>query len=412
MRALLFALMAEGQSIIHNYLPSPDTEAMIQAIIALGAQVTRRDNVLFVQGTAGNLSATSCPLNAGNSGQVLRFIPALAILSPHSIILTGDASITSNRPIAPLVGALEQLGATACYLEKVGFAPFEICGPIHAGKATLSGIDSQPVSGLLMALSFLPNPSELTIQDPHEEPWIALTLWWLKKFGAVVEHSDYKHYYIHGGLHIKGFEVTIPGDYSSAAFPLAASLVTARPVTLLNLLANDPQGDKELLIDLQKNGAPLLIKDDHVEIISNKTTLQGGTIDVNRYIDAVPILATLACFASSPTKLINARPARFKESDRLFAMQQELTKMGAQIESTNDTLTIYPSSLQPAELFSHHDHRIAMALCIAALGAPGISTIQNVRCIDKSYPQFTQHLQELGHEITSSSDSLRISGLG
>jgi 3-phosphoshikimate 1-carboxyvinyltransferase len=245
-----------------------------------------------------------------------------------------------------------------------------------------------------MACSFLPKATELIVDDPHEQPWIDLTLYWLKKFGARVEHRDYQTYHIEGGLSVAPFDVTIPADFSSAIFPLAASLITGRKVELENLDFDDPQGDKELYRLLRQG-------------------FVGGEVDVNRFIDGVPILAAVACYGKEKTRLVNAYPARFKESDRLHAIQTELQKMGANIESTKDTLTIYPSRLYGANLFSHHDHRIAMALSVAALGARGPSTIDSISCISKSYPNFVQDMQTIGYDLKqTSSDSLWIPGLG
>jgi len=359
---------------------------MIEAIRALGATVDVQQDILLVKGTGGVLLKPKQHIECGNSGQVLRFIAALGAITTHPIALQGDNSIAKLRLTQPLVEGLQQLGV------KVKTSPLTVQGPLQPGTARFSGLDSQPVSALLMACSFLSEPTELFVHDPHEQPWIDLTLYWLKKFGAKVEHRDHQYYRIEGGLSIDGFDVTIPADFSSAAFPLAAALLTNRELHIENLDFNDPQGDKELF---------LLLKQD----------FQGGEVDINRFIDGVPILAVFACYGKKTTRIINAYPARFKESDRLQAMQTELQKMGAKIESTQDTLTIYPSALRGVNLFSHHDHRIAMALSIAALCAKGPSTIDSIACIDKSYPNFIHDMQTIGYDFKKATpDSLWISG--
>jgi 3-phosphoshikimate 1-carboxyvinyltransferase len=275
----------------------------------------------------------------------------------------------------------------------------------------ISGLDSQPVSGILIATSFLKDPSEIFVKNPHEQPWIDLTLDWLNRFGISIRHQNYRHYVVPGGLKIQSFSTTIPGDFSTAAFPIVASMITGKSLVLTHLPYDDSQGDKELISLLREKGALIDWEGDRITVHGG--LFEGGTIDVNPFIDAVPILATLACFGKSPTTLVNAFPARFKESDRLAAIQEELSKMGARIESTKDTLTIYPSTLQGATLYSHRDHRIAMALCIAALKGKGSSEIHETGCISKSYPQFQKDLQELGHDIRSSSfDTLLVSEYG
>lgn len=410
MRALLFALMAKGTSHIHSPLCSPDIDSMLKAIEALGAKITKENDHLIITGTGGHFQQPLAPIDAGNSGQVLRFIAAIASLNTHPILFTGDDSLCSNRPIRPLIHALKQLGIHAKHLQTEGFAPVELTGPLQAGTAILSGFDSQPVSGLLMACSFLPGPTNLIVEDPREHPWIDLTLHWLKKFGMCIEHQDYRRYHIPGHLAIDHFTITIPGDFSSAAFPIAAGIVTQREVQLNNLFRDDPQGDKWLFNLLQDRGSLLTIASDHLHL-APQALFFGGEIDVNPIIDAVPILAVLGCFGQTPTILRNAQPARLKESDRLSSIQAELTKMGAQITSTHDTLTILPAPLHGAELFSHHDHRIAMALAVAALGAKGPSTIQASQCIAKSFPGFVDHMQRLGHDLrATSNDSLWVSG--
>lgn len=364
---------------------------MIEAIKSFGAKIDKQQNILYVEGTGGVLKKPMHSIECGNSGQVLRFMAALAALSSHLTAFQGDHSIAKLRLTQPLIEGLRQLGA------KVEASPLTVQGPLQPGVARFSGLDSQPVSALLIACSFLASPTELFIDDPHEQPWIDLTLYWLRRFGAKIQHRDHRYYHIQGGLSIEGFDAIIPSDFSSAVFPLAASLITKQemhPALLQNLDFDDPQGDKELF--------SLLTQGFH-----------GGKVDVNCFIDGVPILAAFACYAKKPTYLINACPARFKESDRLYAMQTELQKMGAKVESTQDTLTIYPSPLHGADLFSHHDHRIAMALSIAALGAQGSSTLRAINCIDKSYPNFVHVMQTLGHDLKKATpDSLWVSGIG
>lgn len=376
MRALILALHGK-HSVIHDYLPSPDTEAMLKAIQQLGAKITRSPQTLKVVGQGLPQNGL---IDAGNSGQVLRFGAAMAALSSAAISFTGDQSIRTNRPITPLFSSLEQLGAT--------IEGWSVQGPISPGSATLCGKDSQPVSALLMAASFLKGPTELFVTDPGETPWIDLTLSWMKELGAQITHENYEHYHIKGSFHYEGFEKKIPGDWSSAAFPLIASLIRGESLTICNCDPGDSQGDKKIIPLLETMGAKFIVSGNTLTVIPQN--LQGLTIDVSPFIDAVPILAVLGCFTSSPLTLVNAAMARKKESDRLSAISLELKKMGARIEEKEDGLVIYPSALQGARLFSHHDHRIAMALAIAALGSKGDSVIEGASCIAKSYPNFRE----------------------
>ncbi len=256
------------------------------------------------------------------------------------------------------------------------------------------------MSGLLIATSFLKGTTQLTVTDPGEKPWIDLTLSWLKRLGGQVVHENYERYTIQGHLRYNGFEMTIPGDFSSAAFPLVAAILTNSTLTLENLDYEDSQGDKKIVEILKEMGAHLEIHQEEKRItVRAGPVLKGITIDANAIIDAVPILAVLGCFSSGKMEITNAAIARKKESDRLHAISTELRKMGAQIEEREEGLIIHQAHLKGASLNSHADHRIAMALAVAAMGAKGSSTIHNCGCIAKSYPSFVDDFRNLGAEI-------------
>jgi 3-phosphoshikimate 1-carboxyvinyltransferase len=393
-RALLFALMAKGKSRIHHPLPSPDTFAMLDAIRCLGAKVDMENESLIIEGVAGKLHAAEDVIQCGNSGQVLRFIGALAALSSSYTVLTGDMSIRHNRPVLPLLNGLTQLGALAVSTRMDGFAPIIVKGPCQGGKATISGEDSQPVSGLLILGAFV--PLELHVTKAGEKPWIDLTLSWFDRLGIHCENTNYEHYKMKEKSQIKGFEYTAPGDFSSAAFPIAAALVTHSELILHNIDMKDVQGDKAIIPTLQSMGAQFETHGSQLHVKAAQT-LKGTRIDVNDFVDALPILAVIGCFASGKTEIVNGAIARQKESDRIHCIAAELKKMGADIEEKPDGLIIRPAKLHGAhDLQSHHDHRLAMALSIAALGAHGDSTIHGVDCVGKSYPTFFQDLFHLG----------------
>lgn len=396
-RSLLFALMAKGKSRIRHPLPSPDTFAMLDAIRHLGAKIDTDREALIIDGVAGKLQPAEDIIQCGNSGQVLRFIGSLAALSSNYTVLTGDLSIRHSRPVKPLLEALTELGALAISTRQDGFAPIVIKGPIKKKVATLDGADSQPVSGLLMLGAF--TPLELHVKNPGEKPWIGLTLNWFDRLNIPYENKNFEHYIMKGGAKLHGFEYTVPGDFSSAAFSLAAGLVTQSEVTLENIDLSDAQGDKAIIPALESMGArfeshgsKLVVKKGH--------PLNGVKIDINDFIDALPILAVVACFANSPTEIVNAAIARHKESDRIHCIATELKKMGANIEERPSGLLIKPAQLQGSmELESHHDHRLAMALFVAALGAHGESAIAGVECTAKSYPTFFDDFRKLGVHI-------------
>lgn len=397
LRALLFSLMAKGKSHIRHPLPSPDTFVMLDAIRRLGAKVDIEKNTLLIHGVGGKLQPAEDVIQCGNSGQVLRFIGALAALSPSYTILTGDLSIRHNRPVKPLLDALHQLGAFAISSRLDGHAPIVVKGPLKGGTATLSGEDSQPVSGLLMLGAF--TPLELHVTNPGEKPWVGLTLSWLTRLGIPYEQHNFEHYKMKGGASIDGFQYTVPGDFSSAAFPLVASLVTHSELTLDNIDLNDVQGDKAILPILELMGARFTTEGSKLTV-KKSSGLKGIRIDVNDLIDALPILAVAGCFASGQTELVNGAIARKKESDRIHGIATELKKMGADIEERPDGLLIRPAKLRGAtHLQTHADHRLCMALSVAALAAEGESTLHGIEYTAKSYPSFFQDFRAIGAQM-------------
>lgn len=399
MRAILLASMAGGQSRVRHPLPSPDAEAMIKACRALGAKITEQLDELEIAGTGGNLQVPADVIDVGNSGQVLRFGAAMAARLPQYTVFTGDNSVRTLRPMQPMLEALSGLGVFAVSSKGDGKAPIIVRGPAKAGKIRMNGADSQPVSAMLMLGACLPGSTEIEVDNPGEKPWIDMTLHWLDSLGVQYEHRDYAWYRVNGRGIWPGFDYTVPGDWSSAAFPLAAALVTNSEVTLRNMDINDPQGDKAVLEMFRCMGANIEVDEAAKTVaVRRHNGLNGIEVDVNTAIDAVPILATVACFAKSPTTISGAAIARQKESDRIAAISTELGKMGAKIKEFPDGLTVYPAELHGAETESRHDHRIAMSLAVAGLTCGG-TIINDTACVAKSFPGFAQAMQGIGAKI-------------
>lgn len=400
LRAILFASLAKGDSIIENYLPSPDALAMIEACRSLGANIEISKTRLNIRGIDGKIDKAEDVINAGNSGIVLRFIAAIAGLGTLPIVITGDHSIRHQRPMKPLTTALTQLNVSAISTKGDGFAPIIIQGPLKPGKAFVVGSDSQPVSALLIASAFASGPIEIRVENPGELPWISLTLGWFDKLGISYKNDNFETYKIPGRSNIKGFDYKVPGDFSSASFPIAAALVTNSEVTLKNLDINDSQGDKKLIYVLQEMGANIVVDAEQRLIhIGKGPSLKGIEIDINDFVDAIAILAVIGCYAEGETNIINAGVAREKECDRISCITKELKKMGAQIIEHAEGLTIKHSKLKGAVVHSHNDHRMVMSLAVAGLGAQGETEIRSVDCVSKTYPNFYDDFKTLKADI-------------
>lgn len=395
MRALCFALLTEDPSVIYNPLPSPDTQAMIPALRLLGAQVDCFPDRIEVK---GGLKPAEDVIDCGNSGLVLRLIGAVSSLLPSYTILTGDSSIRHRRHVKPLLEGLNQLGASAVSARGDDHAPIIIHGLLKGGIAQISGEDSQPVSGLLIAAALAPEKTELFVQNPGELPWVALTLCWLDRFHIPYENNNFEHYKIAGGATIPGFTYTVPGDWSSALYPIAAALATNSEITLQGLDFDDPQGDKEVVTLLQNMGARITIG--HRSITVHKgSQLVGARIDIGRFIDAITLLPVLACQAKGPTHIYGGAIARLKESDRIRSIVSQLKKMGAKIEETSDGMIVHPSELKGAAVTCFEDHRMALALSVAALMAQGPTEITGIETVAKSFPGYFEALKTLGAHV-------------
>lgn len=400
LRALLFASLAQGKSFLVSPLVANDVETMVQACRMLGAKIFKQEEGIEVEGVGGRPALPENVIDAGNSGIALRFLGAVSALSEGYTVITGDLSLRSNRQVGPLLKGLSQLGAFAVSTRNNGMAPIVVKGPMHAGKVDIDGQDSQPVSALLIAAAFLEGMTEIYVRDPGEKPWVDMTLHWLRKLSVPVYCEEHRYYRVQGIPKYPGFEMAISGDFSSAAFPLVAALITQGEVLVGNLDIDDPQGDKRLLTTLKEMGASLQIDTKERRVsLSPSSCPEGRTIDVNDMIDALPILAVVGCFAQGKTRLVNALSARYKESDRIFAICKELSKMGARIKELEDGLEISPAALKGAVVSSHGDHRIAMALAVAGMAASGQTRIEEAECIGKTYASFASQMQELGGRV-------------
>lgn len=397
-RALLFALLAQGTSTIKHPLESPDTALMLEAIQKLGAKVQKENNQLIIEGVGLNLKPPKKAIDAGNSGLILRLIGALGTLMPTEMTITGDHSLQTRRPVKPLLDALNQLGGFAKSITGSGYAPIQVRGPLKGGTCTLDGKDSQPVSALLIASSFAQKNSDIYVTNPGEKPWIDLTLSWFDFLKLPYENHNYTHYKIPGRASLSSFERTIPGDFSSLAFPVAAALITESEISIENVSMEDCQGDKKVLNILEQMGARFEINKNTLHVKKNGP-LQGVVIDINDTIDALPILAVIGCFAKGETILTNGAIARTKECDRIHSIATELKKMGGDIEEKEEGLVMRNSILKGATLETYQDHRLALSLTVAALGAEGSSVILNGTCAAKTYPTFKKDLIKLGANI-------------
>lgn len=398
-RGIIGGLMASGVSVLHAPLTSDDTISVLDAACALGASAEKSVDKWVIAGTGGKLTDPGKVLDLGNSGTGLRMLGAVAANAPFQIRFDGDDSLRS-RLMQGELDALEKLGVKVS--SNAGKAPLSVHGPIKGGNVMVDGTTSQFISALLFASAFAENDSCFMLPLLNEKPYVRLTLKWLDMLGVRLERGhDLQYFKMYGRQTYKPFEYTIPADFSTAAFPLVAAIIAGRGegVQIANLDFDDVQGDKEVFRHLENMGAKYVSTADALTVLPGKLT--GKEIDLNSTPDALPAMAVAAALAEGRTGLLNVPQARLKETDRIACMARELRKMGAKIEELPDGMVIYGGSLHGSmELESHHDHRVAMSLAVAALAAEGESVINNAECAAVTYPGFVGDMKRLGADIT------------
>jgi len=399
-RALIMAALAEGTSRIVAPAVSNDWMRGIEALEMFGAQIhPKADKVWDVVGTGGNIETPEDVIDCGNSGIILRFFMALAACCEGYTVLSGDESIRRIRLCQPLIDALNQLGAWAVSTKNDGHAPVVVRGRLKGGRAEIEGMDSQPVSALLIAAALADAPSEITVHRPGERPWVGVTLDWLGRCGVDFSNENFERYLVRGKSRWGGFEATIPLDWSAALYPVVAGLVCpGSEVRVPGLDANDSQGDKAVIDVLREMGADIEITDDG-EVIARTSLLTGREIDCNDFIDQFMLLAVVGACAEGETVLTNAEICRHKECDRIAEVCKALKAMGAEVVERSDGLVIRKSRLRGVAIDSRSDHRMVMTMAVAGMMAEGQTRISDVECIKKTFPAFVDQMLVLGCDI-------------
>lgn len=398
-RMVIAAALSEGTSRISNPLFSEDTEAALRAVKALGAEFKAEDDCWAITG-AKQLKAPKEPIDCGESGATLRFMIPVAALAEGVSTLLFRGSL-ERRPVEPLLGCLKDLGVEA-HVGKVGDvdAVFVNGGGIVGGKTKIAGdISSQFISGLLFACPLAKTATEISLTSPLESAdYVKMTEAVLSNH-AVKVGVEARSIAIPANQAYKAAYGVVPGDFSSAAFLLAAAAMTQSKVTVSNLSYEAVQGDKAILTILKRMGVEGKVCRGSVEIVGTGKPLKPIDVDAKNIPDLVPAIAVLACCAEGTSHISGAKRLRLKESDRIASIYSALSRMGAQIVIAEDSLNITGTELHGAFIDPHNDHRIAMAAAVAAIVADGKTTISHAECIRKSYPQFFHHLKQLGVEV-------------
>jgi 3-phosphoshikimate 1-carboxyvinyltransferase len=395
-RGIIFGLLADGVSEIKNPLDAEDTRSCVRCCRLLGADI-RTGKTWRIKGVGGEIAVPEEPLYVGNSGTTLGNLVAVSALGKASVTLDGDSSIRS-RPFLPLLNALSLLGVETSSRNNLGKCPITVRGPLRGGTATVDGITSIYITPFLVACPLADENTILNVIPPvNERSYIRMTMNWLDFLHCSYTTSNFTNIRILGGQSYTSFKRTIPGDASSAAFPICAAAATSSEVTIRGLDLEDPQGDKAIIEYLRKMGAE--IEPTEECLILHPSTLTGTTLDLTDTPDLFPILCVMGCAAEGETVLQNIEVTRMKETDRVKAMTAELKKMGGTLIEAEPELHIKKSTLHGAKVRGYNDHRIVMALAVAGMIAAGTTVIDSAESISVTYPTFVESMQQLGANI-------------
>jgi len=403
-RSVILGAISKGETRINGFLEGEDTLRTLGAFENCGVEWRREDDCIIIMGRGRDgLKEPLFPIDLGNSGTGMRLLAGLFSGIDMFVVLTGDASL-SSRPMGRVTEPLRKMGARIDGRGQGDYAPLAIRGASLNGiKYELPVASAQLKSALLLAGLWA--EGETWIREPG--PARDHTELMLEEFGAATNHQEDGWIGIKGGKgeRLEGREIFVPGDISSAAFFIVAALVApGAKLTVRNVGVNPTRtGILDILRDMGANIEEKNLKqsggEPRADLVVHPGSLVGCEVRggrVVRAIDEFPVLAVAAAYAQGDTVIAEAEELRVKESDRIASITKELTKMGAGIEEKPDGMIIHGGRpLKGVEVDSHGDHRIAMALAVAALGAEGKTAILNTDCIATSFPDFERLLKEV-----------------
>ncbi|ANH80653.1 3-phosphoshikimate 1-carboxyvinyltransferase [Niabella ginsenosidivorans] len=418
-RACAAALLSTKKAIITNPGHSNDDKAAQGIIKALGAVITLvNDETIEINSSflddPGNIRSKENSVNCGESGLSIRMFTPVVALCNNEVTINGEGSLVT-RPMDFFDQVLPQLGVTIS--SNSGKLPLKVNGPLQPKDITIDGsLSSQFLTGLLMAFSVAPidHPVTIQVKDLKSKPYIDLTLDVMQQFGMnVPENKNYEAFIFKPASHPDSHQnsdlksqvsnlksqisYTVEGDWSGGAFLLVAGAI-AGDIRVSGLQQSSTQADKKILEALMAANAGIAMEAKGIKL--HAAPLTAFEFDATDCPDLFPPLVALAANCKGVTTIKGVSRLAHKESDRGLTLQQEFGKMGIQVELDGDWMHVHGGPVKGALVHSRHDHRIAMACATAALKANGPTTIEEAQAVNKSYPDFYEHLKQLGAKVT------------
>lgn len=373
-RALILASLANGISVIKNWSKSDDSLILIKALKKLGVDIWKEDNQLKIVGNNGNFKAFNGRLYVGNAGTTMRFLTSLITLIPGRIIINGSKRM-NERPIKGLTDALKK---------------------IKTGKVSVKGnISSQFISSLLMIAPVLKKGLVINIiGNLVSRSYVDMTIDLLEKFGIKIINHQYKKFIIKNQK-LKSIIYEVEGDASGASYFWAVAAITGSRIRVRNINSLSSQGDVRFVDLLQKMGCRIVknTKESWIQVEGQKR-LKGITVDMGLMPDTAQTLAVVAAFAKGKTKITGLSTLKVKETNRLQALKNELSKMKIKSKITSNSITIVGGNPQKTVIETYGDHRMAMAFAVAKAKIPEM-IINNPEVVSKSFPDFWEKFTKI-----------------
>ncbi|MFO7667370.1 MAG: 3-phosphoshikimate 1-carboxyvinyltransferase [Desulfobacterales bacterium] len=394
-RLLIASALSDGTCALKNCLRSEDTLLTLEALRKMGVGIDDVKTKITIQGTRGIFKACNEKLFLGNSGTSMRLLTGVAALGDGDYTLTGTSRM-SERPIEDLLDGLKSLGIAARSVNNNGYPPVLIKGgKITGGRVKLRcNLSSQFLSSILLIAPYTKRGVEIeVIEGPVSKPYIDMTVDIMAKFGVDIKRDGYLKFDIEGNRCYRAGNHYVEPDCSQAGYFWAAAAVTGSEIKVKGITKESRQGDLNLTGLLEKMGCEIVLEKDGISVKGGP--LSGIEADMADMPDVVPTLAVVASFAKGTTVIKNVGHLKEKESDRLSAVVNELSKTGIDAKCTGKDLVIKGGAHRSAEIETYNDHRIAMSFAIAGLKVPGIF-IKDEKCVEKSFPDFWKVLETLG----------------
>jgi 3-phosphoshikimate 1-carboxyvinyltransferase len=394
-RALIAAALATGTSVLRAPLASEDTVLTCGALGRFGIDIRKNGEDLEVLGTGGALSCgAEGAIDLGNSGTSMRLLTPVALLCPRPVVLTGTTRMC-QRPIGPLVDALNRIGGAITYEQAPGCPPIRVSGTLAGGTTSVNAsMSSQFVSSLLLAAPMARDPVEIVTEGRvSSRSYLDITVEVMREFGVSVGRDGDARFVV-APRSYRPRDYTVEGDYSSASYFFAIAAVCGGKVTVENLNPSSVQGDRLFVAALEEMGCKTWAHRGSVSV-ERSGSLAGIEIDMSSTPDTVQTLAAVAPFADSATTISGIGHLRHKESDRIEATVKMLRACGIRATFARDALTISPGPVRGCIIDPQNDHRTAMAAAVLGLGGGGV-TVRSAECVAKSFPGFWEILREVG----------------